>query len=39
MNFDKMPELQWQFGYPMALLTIFGGCSLLFWRFKKIKWL
>ena len=39
MNFEKMPELQWQFGYPMALLTIFGGCSLLFWRFKKIKWL
>jgi magnesium transporter len=39
MNFEKMPELQWQYGYPMALLTIFGGCSLLFWRFKKIKWL
>jgi len=39
MNFEKMPELQWEFGYPIALLIIFGGCALLYWRFKKIKWL
>ena len=39
MNFEAMPELQWQFGYPMALGVIFGGCFLLFRRFKKIHWL
>lgn len=39
MNFEKMPELSWQFGYPVALMAIFGGCGLLYWRFKKIKWL
>ena len=39
MNFERMPELSWQFGYPVALMEIFGGCGLLYWRFKKIKWL
>jgi magnesium transporter len=39
MNFDAMHELHWRFGYVMALTVIFGGCGLLFWRFKKIKWL
>ena len=39
MNFENMPELSWQFGYPVALMVIFGGCGLLYWRFKKIKWL
>jgi magnesium transporter len=39
MNFEGMPELQWHLGYPMALSIIFGGCFLLFLRFKKIKWL
>lgn len=39
MNFENMPELKWGIGYPLALSIIFGGCALLFWRFKKIKWL
>ena len=39
MNFQAMPELQWKLGYPVALCIIFGGCFLLFLRFKKIKWL
>jgi len=39
MNFEMMPELQWQIGYPMALTIIFGGCYFLYRRFKAIKWL
>ena len=39
MNFEHMPELGWQLGYPfalglMALLTLLG-----FWYFRKKDWL
>jgi magnesium transporter len=39
MNFARMPELQWQYGYPMAwgvMLLTAGG---LFLYFKRRKWL
>ena len=39
MNFDHMPELGWQFGYPLAILfmaMVSGGLWLLF---KKSGWL
>ena len=39
MNFEVMPELKWQFGYPTALLLMVGSCLLLYWFFKKNKWL
>jgi magnesium transporter len=39
MNFEHMPELQWAWGYPMALGTIVASASLLFWRFKRVGWL
>ena len=39
MNFEVMPELQWQYGYPLALLLMAGVCGLLYWRFKKSGWL
>jgi magnesium transporter len=39
MNFEKMPELKWEFGYPMALGTIVLVSSVLYWRFKHLKWL
>ena len=39
MNFEVMPELKWQFGYPAALLLMVGSCLLLYWFFKKNKWL
>jgi magnesium transporter len=38
MNFHKgMPELDWEYGYPMslALMALFGVGSLLFFRWKK----
>jgi magnesium transporter len=39
MNFEHMPELKWQYGYPMALGVIAGACALLYRRFKKVGWL
>lgn len=39
MNFKMMPELQWEYGYPLALATIILACSLLYWKFKRSGWL
>lgn len=39
MNFTHMPELDWTFGYPLALALMGGICGLLYWRFKRIGWL
>ena len=39
MNFQNMPELQWEFGYPAALLLIAAACAYLFLRFRKAGWL
>lgn len=39
MNFQKMPELEWSYGYPVIILisiAIVAGC--LIW-FKKKKWI
>jgi magnesium transporter len=39
MNFKYMPELDWHYGYPAALTVMLGGCVLLWWRLRKIRWL
>ena len=39
MNFERMPELKWEYGYPMALLSICSACFFLYIRFKRIGWL
>ncbi|MDP2903684.1 MAG: magnesium/cobalt transporter CorA [Methylovulum sp.] len=39
MNFEVMPELHWQYGYPAALTTIAVVCGILYRRFKKVGWL
>jgi magnesium transporter len=39
MNFERMPELKWQYGYAMALGTMAVACSILFWRFRRAGWL
>jgi magnesium transporter len=39
MNFRHMPELDWSWGYPVALAVIGGTCSFLYWRFKRSGWL
>ncbi len=39
MNFKNMPELDWQFGYPMALVLMLLSAALPFFFFKWKKWL
>ena len=39
MNFEHMPELKWQYGYPAALGLIVATCGLLYWRFRRAGWL
>jgi len=39
MNFKYMPELEWYYGYPLALFIIAAACLFLYWRFKKSGWL
>lgn len=39
MNFQHMPELQWEYGYPTALLSIGVACVALYYRFRRAGWL
>ncbi|MFN4063226.1 magnesium/cobalt transporter CorA [Azoarcus communis] len=39
MNFNHMPELQWEYGYLFGLGVIAASSGLLYWRFKKARWL
>jgi magnesium transporter len=39
MNFDHMPELHWQFGYPFALTLMIATSALLYLVFKRRGWL
>ena len=39
MNFAHMPELQWEYGYPIALGFIATAAGVLYWRFRRAGWL
>jgi magnesium transporter len=39
MNFRHMPELRWQLGYPLALSTMVLSAVVLFFEFKRRKWI
>ena len=39
MNFEHMPELKWEFGYPAAVLAMLIICTALYRYFKKVGWL
>jgi magnesium transporter len=39
MNFEHMPELRWELGYPGAVLAMLVICALLYRYFKKVGWL
>ena len=39
MNFKYMPELEWSWGYPMALAFIIIGSVAVYVGFKKSNWL
>ena len=39
MNFKNMPELSWEYGYPMAILLMIVAAVLPYYWFKWKKWL
>lgn len=39
MNFRRMPELEWPFGYPLALLAMLLAAVLPYMLFKWKRWL
>jgi magnesium transporter len=39
MNFEAMPELDWQFGYPLALLLMALAAVLPYLYFRRRGWL
>jgi magnesium transporter len=39
MNFEHMPELKWHYGYAASLLFMGAIDVLLYFNFKKAKWL
>jgi len=39
MNFDNMPELTFNYGYPAAILLMITICTNLYRAFKKSNWL
>ena len=39
MNFDRMPELHWSFGYPLALALMLVTSVTLYLVFKRKSWL
>jgi magnesium transporter len=39
MNFEFIPELSWQYGYPLVLIVTIITCIFLYRRFKQAGWL
>lgn len=39
MNFDIIPELKWEFGYPFAIGLMVVSAILPFWYFRRRGWL
>jgi magnesium transporter len=39
MNFVRLPELRWAFGYPFALTLMLAVCAVLYLVFRRRGWL
>jgi magnesium transporter len=39
MNFDHMPELRWELGYPLSISLMIAMAALMYGIFKKKGWL
>jgi magnesium transporter len=39
MNFDHMPELHWRLGYPLAVVMMFSVSVVLYFVFKRRRWI
>jgi magnesium transporter len=38
MNFKGMPELDWVYGYPLALASMVLVSAGMWWKFKRMGW-
>lgn len=39
MRFAHIPELHWRWSYPVALIVMAGICAMLYYSFRRIRWL
>jgi magnesium transporter len=39
MNFKNMPELSWEWGYPLAIVLMVGIDAFLWAKFRRTRWL
>jgi len=39
MNFEHMPELEWELGYPLVIAVMLTVCGLMYRAFKRAGWL
>ena len=39
MNFKNLPELDWTFGYPLAIALMVASSALLYMYFRRKRWL
>lgn len=39
MNFENMPELAWQWGYPAVLTLMATVCGFMYYKFRRNHWL
>ncbi len=39
MNFEHMPELKWELGYPAAVFLMLAICTMLYRGFRRAGWL
>lgn len=39
MNFEHMPDLKWEYGYPVAILMMIVSAILPVWYFRRKGWL
>jgi magnesium transporter len=39
MNFTHMPELKWYFGYPASLLLMAAVGVMVYYFFRRKRWL
>ena len=39
MNFQFMPELQWEYGYGLAVLLMMASAVVPMWYFRRRGWL
>ncbi len=39
MNFEFMPELKWQYGYPAVVIFTIALCIIIYFLFRRSGWL